>query len=67
MLTYDTEKAGEYLGVTSKRVRELIKSKRLNAKQNPVSFKWEVPAKSLKKYITSSKRIYGRPRNVDAD
>lgn len=63
MLT--TNETADMLGVSSKRVRELIKSDRLSATQNPRTFKWEVQLRDLKKYINKGARPQGAARNVD--
>lgn len=64
MLTYNTKQTAEHLGVTPKRVRELIASKRLKATQNK-SFKWEVTKKCLNEYVQKGRIFRGRARNVD--
>ncbi len=63
MLT--TQDTAKLLGVSSKRVRELIKSDRLSATQNPRTFKWEVQLRDLKKYINKGAKQKGAARNVD--
>ena len=67
MPTFSTETAAKYLGVEPKRIRELIKQNRLQATQHPTSFKWEVTGTSLKKYIKTGKKYYGKPRNIDGN
>lgn len=63
MLT--TQETANALGVSSKRVRELIKSRRLHASQNSRTFKWEVQLRDLKKYINKGAKQQGAVRNVD--
>lgn len=61
----NTQEVATALGVSPKRVRELIREDRLKATQNPKSFKWEVSQRSLKSYVLNGKNKKGAVRHVD--
>lgn len=64
MPTFNTTQTAKHLGVSQKRVRDLIREKRLQATQDQ-SFKWVIEGKHLKAYILKGRLGHGRARNVD--
>ena len=60
-----TQEAAEVLGVEPSRVRSLIKTGKIEAFQDPRSYKWGIKRTHLRKYVRSGASTRGRRRFVD--
>ncbi len=60
---YNTQQAAEMLAVTPSRIRQLINDNIIQAKK--IGRDHIILGSEIKKYIASSKRTRGRPRNVN--
>lgn len=60
-----TNDVAAILGVKPARVRELIKHRKLPAKNHPTAYTWIIQRAALKKYVQEGRAGRGRPRTVD--
>lgn len=66
-MTLTVRETADVLCVTPARVRELIATGKLKARNHPTAYRWMIAASDLTKYVRKGKTLRGRPRAIDKE